>query len=84
MVKIDEDPARARAAFRMPAMHEHLNRGKETIVLDLKVEDDAQRFRRLVAGADVLVHNFTIEVEERLGIDEASLRRRAPTSCTCT
>jgi crotonobetainyl-CoA:carnitine CoA-transferase CaiB-like acyl-CoA transferase len=68
----------ARAAFRMPAMHEHLNRAKQTMILDLKDEDGAQLFRRLVAGSDVLVHNFTIDVEERLGIDEASVRRHAP------
>jgi crotonobetainyl-CoA:carnitine CoA-transferase CaiB-like acyl-CoA transferase len=78
VVKIDEDPANARAAFRMPAMHEHLNRGKQTIILDLKEESDRVVFRRLLAGSDVLVHNFTVGVEERLGIDEQTLRHHAP------
>ena len=78
VIKIDTDPATARAAFRMPAMHEHLNRAKETMVLDLKREADAAVFRRLVAETDVLVHNFTLDVEERLGIDEATIRRGTP------
>jgi crotonobetainyl-CoA:carnitine CoA-transferase CaiB-like acyl-CoA transferase len=78
VIKIDDDPETARAAFRMPAMHEHLNRAKQTMVLDLKHADGAARFRRLVAEADVLVHNFTVDVEERLGIDEATVRRDAP------
>jgi crotonobetainyl-CoA:carnitine CoA-transferase CaiB-like acyl-CoA transferase len=78
VIKIDEDPETARAAFRMPAMHEHLNRAKQTMVVDLKDADGAELFRRLVAEADVLVHNFTVDVEERLGIDEAAVRRDAP------
>jgi crotonobetainyl-CoA:carnitine CoA-transferase CaiB-like acyl-CoA transferase len=78
VVKIDEDPEVARAAFRMPAMHEHLNRGKQTVILDLKEESDGILFRRLLSGCDVLVHNFTMGVEERLGIDEATLRGYAP------
>jgi crotonobetainyl-CoA:carnitine CoA-transferase CaiB-like acyl-CoA transferase len=78
VVKIDEDPETARAAFRMPAMHEHLNRAKQTIILDLKDGAGAQLFRRLVAESDVLVHNFTVDVEERLGIDEPVVRRQAP------
>jgi crotonobetainyl-CoA:carnitine CoA-transferase CaiB-like acyl-CoA transferase len=78
VVKVDEDPERARAAFRMPAMHEHLNRGKRTIVLDLKQPEDAEVFTDLVAGSDVIVQNFTIGTAERLGIDEASVRVHAP------
>jgi crotonobetainyl-CoA:carnitine CoA-transferase CaiB-like acyl-CoA transferase len=78
VVKIDDDPARARAAVRMPAMHEHLNRGKRTAIVDLKDDRGAEAFRSLAASCDVLVHNFTIEVEERLGIDEAAVRCLAP------
>ena len=32
----------------------------------------------------MLVHNFTLDVEERLGIDEPTVRAARPTSCTCT
>jgi crotonobetainyl-CoA:carnitine CoA-transferase CaiB-like acyl-CoA transferase len=78
VVKIDEDPEPARAAFRMPAMHEHLNRAKQTMVVDLKDGDGIELFRRLVAACDVLVHNFTVDVEERLGIDDTAVRRAAP------
>ncbi len=78
VVKIDEDPERARAAFRMPVFHEHLNRSKKSMVADLKDANDAEVFRKLVSRADVVVHNFTIDVEARLGIDEPALRRLSP------
>ena len=45
-----------------------VNRGKRSIVLDLKQEDDLQVLRQLVAQADVMVHNFRPGVAERLGI----------------
>jgi crotonobetainyl-CoA:carnitine CoA-transferase CaiB-like acyl-CoA transferase len=50
-----------------------LNRGKRSVVLDLK--DDAERatLLRLVEQADVLVENFRPGVTERLGIDHAAL-----------
>ena len=78
VVKVDDDPRLSRAAFRMPAMHETLNRGKQTIVLNLKDSEDADVFRRLLAQSDVLVHNFSLSVEPRLGIDEAAVRNVAP------
>jgi crotonobetainyl-CoA:carnitine CoA-transferase CaiB-like acyl-CoA transferase len=78
VVKIDEDPDTVRASFRMPSMHEHLNRAKKTMVLDLKTPDGADTFRRLLAQSDVLVHNFTLDVEKRIGIDEDTVRESAP------
>ncbi len=45
-----------------------VNRGKRSIVLDLKQEQDAQVLHRLVRQVDVMVHNFRPGVAERLGI----------------
>lgn len=52
-----------------------VNRGKRSVVLDLKDPDDADRLRWLVADADVLVENYRPGVLERLGLPIESLRR---------
>ncbi len=44
-----------------------LNRGKESIALDLKAPDDRAIFERLLAGADVLVENFRAGTMDKLG-----------------
>src|SRR5262245_1276874 len=45
-----------------------LNRGKESIALDLSAAVDREAFERLLARADVLVENFRPGVMERLGL----------------
>jgi crotonobetainyl-CoA:carnitine CoA-transferase CaiB-like acyl-CoA transferase len=45
-----------------------LNRGKESIVLDLKSDQGVQVLRTLVASADVLVQNLAPGAIERLGM----------------
>ncbi len=40
------------------AYFQSVNRGKESIVLNLKDEDDKNIFRKLLQKADVLVENF--------------------------
>lgn len=55
-----------------------LNRGKESIALDLKNEADQQVFERLLEHADVLVENFRPGVLERLGYGWDRLRDSFP------
>ncbi len=45
-----------------------VNRGKESVALDLRDAEDLALARRLVAGADVLVENFRPGVMQRLGL----------------
>ncbi|MGE0060110.1 MAG: CaiB/BaiF CoA transferase family protein, partial [Dehalococcoidia bacterium] len=45
-----------------------LQRGKQSIVLELKLPDDLETARRLVAQADVLIENFRPGVMDRLGL----------------
>ncbi len=45
-----------------------LNRGKESIALDLKAPDDRAMFLDLLAGADVLVENYRGGTMEKLGL----------------
>jgi CoA:oxalate CoA-transferase len=55
-----------------------INRGKESISLDLKQADDLAILHRLLAGADVLVENFRPGTMEKLGLGWAALRARYP------
>jgi CoA:oxalate CoA-transferase len=55
-----------------------LNRGKESIALDLKDAADRAAFLRLVGRADVLVENFRPGTLERLGLGYESLRAVNP------
>lgn len=55
-----------------------INRGKESLALDLKNEDDLAALRTLIAKADVLIQNFRPGVIERLGFDYESVARINP------
>lgn len=60
-----------------------VNRSKAGIVLDLKNSDQRAVLMRLVAEADVLVHNFRPSVPARLGIDFDSLQAVNPRLIYC-
>ncbi|MGO9135362.1 MAG: CaiB/BaiF CoA transferase family protein [Methylovirgula sp.] len=53
-----------------------LNRGKESIVLDLKHEDDRTVFAELLDVADVLVENFRPGTMEKLGFGWEDVHRK--------
>jgi CoA:oxalate CoA-transferase len=55
-----------------------LNRGKESIALDLKDDDDRAVFWKLVGRADVLVENFRPGTMEQLGFGYEQLREANP------
>ena len=60
-----------------------VNRSKAGIVLDLKDTDQRAVLMKLVAEADVLVHNFRPSVPARLGIDFDSLHAINPRLIYC-
>lgn len=60
-----------------------VNRSKLGIALDLKRPEGLAALKRLVAQADVLVHNFRPGVPERLGIGYAQLRELNPRLVYC-
>jgi formyl-CoA transferase len=60
-----------------------VNRRKRGIVLDLKHPDGLAVFRRMVKGADVLVHNFRPAVPARLGIDYERMKAINPRVIYC-
>jgi len=57
---------------------ESLNRGKQSIALDLKATDDRAVFEKLVAAADVLVENYRAGTMEKLNYGWEALRRINP------
>ena len=54
----------------------NLNRGKRSVVLDLKSEEGRSALLDLAERADVFVESFRPGVAKRLGVDYASLRER--------
>ncbi len=55
-----------------------MNRGKESIALDLKAPDDRAILERLLERADVVVENFRPGTMERLGLGWDDLHKRYP------
>jgi itaconate CoA-transferase len=55
-----------------------LNRGKESVTLDVKHPAGREALGRIVARADVLVQNLAPGAASRLGLDHASLAARDP------
>jgi itaconate CoA-transferase len=60
-----------------------LNRGKESIVLDLKAADDLTMLHRVLAKADVFIQNLAPGAADRLGLDSEGLRKTYPRLITC-
>jgi crotonobetainyl-CoA:carnitine CoA-transferase CaiB-like acyl-CoA transferase len=60
-----------------------LNRGKQSVQLDLSEPADRALLDELVAGADVFVQNLRPGAAERLGLGAGTLRERHPRLITC-
>ena len=60
-----------------------INRGKESIALDVKEQGDMALLERLLASADVFIQSLAPGATERLGIGSAALRERHPRLVTC-
>ena len=60
-----------------------LNRGKESIVLDIKAAADNALLHRIIAEADVFVQNLAPGAAARAGFDSDALRARHPRLITC-
>lgn len=81
------EPVRHIAPMRNPAMGAmflNVNRNKRSVVLDLKTAEGRAAFDRIVATADVVVHNIRREPAARLGIDAARLCAMFPKLVHCT
>jgi itaconate CoA-transferase len=61
-----------------------LNRGKESVVLDLGLAVERERLQRLIAKADILVQNLKPGALERLGLGVEALRTAHPALICCS
>jgi CoA:oxalate CoA-transferase len=55
-----------------------VNRGKQSIALDLKTESDRRIFEALLAKADIIIENFRPGTMEKLGYGWESLHEKYP------
>ncbi len=80
------DPARDLAPFEagQSVWFRNLNRGKKSVVLDLKSESSKARLWELIAQADVFVEGFRPGVMARLGFDYTAVSARFPAIVYCS
>jgi len=60
-----------------------LNRGKESIELDIKQPEDAEILQRMIAKADVFIQNLAPGAARRGGFGAKELREKHPRLITC-
>jgi crotonobetainyl-CoA:carnitine CoA-transferase CaiB-like acyl-CoA transferase len=89
VIKIERpegDFARAydRAAKGQSSYFVWLNRGKESLTLDIKAPEDKALLERILAKADVFLQNLAPGAASRAGFDPDELRRRHPRLVTCS
>jgi len=65
-------------------IHSFTNRNKRSMTLNMKAGDGQAIFRKLAAGADVIVEGFRPGVMSRLGADYATLSRLNPRLVYCS
>jgi itaconate CoA-transferase len=74
-----DDAARGQSSYFV-----WLNRGKESLMLDLTKQDDKELLRRMIARADVLVQNLKPGAMARLGLSMKSLCAAHPALIACS
>jgi crotonobetainyl-CoA:carnitine CoA-transferase CaiB-like acyl-CoA transferase len=74
------DPFRrfGRPSRPMAAIFVNANRGKKSVVLDLKLPADRDRLSTLLDSADVMLSNWRPGVADRLGLGDDALAARNP------
>ena len=60
-----------------------LNRGKESLILDIKEKEDRLLLERMLAKADIFIQNLAPGATARAGFDSAELRAKHPKLITC-
>lgn len=61
-----------------------LNRGKESVCLNLKDPEDHTILSRMLAKADVFIQNLAPRAIDRIGFSPAALRKNNPRLITCS
>ena len=71
------------AANGQSAYFAWLNRGKESLVVDIKNAVDRELVLRILADADVFIQNLAVGAAARAGLGSDDLRQRFPRLVTC-
>src|SRR6201995_5026950 len=61
-----------------------LNRGKQSVAIDLSTKDGREQLEALISGADVLLQNLKPGAMDKLGFSLERLRRDYPALVCCT
>lgn len=61
-----------------------INRGKESVCLDLKNQGDLSIMRNMLDGADVFIQNMSPGTLDKLGLPLEEIRKRNPRIITCS
>jgi alpha-methylacyl-CoA racemase len=73
-----EEPDGGDYARGMGELFAQVNRGKKSVTLDLRHEEDHEAFLKLVDSADVVLESFRPGVMDKLGCGYEALRARNP------
>jgi crotonobetainyl-CoA:carnitine CoA-transferase CaiB-like acyl-CoA transferase len=64
--------------FSRHRYHTDVNRGKRSLLLDLKQPAGREILAKLIARSDVILQNFRPDAAERLGVTDAAIRKNTP------
>lgn len=78
IIKIERPPHGDNARHLGQGAFEAVNRGKQSLLVDLKDEAQRAQVRELIASADVVIESYRPGVMARLGLDAASLCHAYP------
>jgi formyl-CoA transferase len=83
---MEGDHSRARGVTMhrgMASIYLAINRNKRSIAVDLKTPEGREVLKRLIAGADVVVHNMRVRAIEKLGFGYEQVKALNPRMVYC-
>ncbi|HJV50355.1 MAG TPA: CaiB/BaiF CoA-transferase family protein [Noviherbaspirillum sp.] len=78
VIKVEEPQGGDYARLLSPELFALVNRGKQSVTLDLRCAEAVAAFKKLVADADVVIESFRPGVMDRLGCGYDTLREINP------
>ena len=72
-----------KAVFGESSYFVWINRGKESLALDLREKSAREQVTKLLETADVFIQNFAPGAAERMGFGSTTLREQHPRLITC-
>ena len=60
-----------------------LNRGKESLVIDIKNKEDLSLLKKIISSADIYIQNLAPGASDRVGLDSKIMRDLNPKLITC-